>query len=393
MISTSDTLYFDHAATTPLAPGVAERMLEVLNEAEANPSSTHPAGRAAAAVVDEAAMALAGLIGARPAELVWTSGATEASNLALKGVADFVGPDAHIVSCVTEHPATRDVLAHLAQRGTKVTWLDVDDAGRFDWAALDRALSEQPTLVSLMQVNNETGVIHDIREVGRRCRAAGVALHVDAAQSLGRLPIDVAQSDIALMSMSAHKIGGPKGIGALYVRGRPRQGLSAQIQGGGQQGGLRSGTLATHQIAGFGVAAARAGQAIERQGRLAGLRDRLWDRIETAGGVSRNGNRPDVAAPFLNISVAGVHGQALLTGLNEGAPSLAVSAGAACSAARGQSSYVLRAMQRSPQLAGASIRFSLGFSLGEAHTDADIDAAADRFVIEVHRLRALACMA
>lgn len=383
----SDRLYFDHAATTPLADGVAERMLEVLTQIEANPSSTHQAGQAAARVIDQAAETVADLIHAGADELVWTSGATEASNLALKGVAEFAGDDAHIVSCVTEHPATRDVLMRLSRQGVRVTWLEVDQAGRLDWAGLDQALAEQPSLVSLMQVNNETGVVHDIAEVGRRCQAAGVPLHIDAAQSLGRLPIDVVADGIALMSMSAHKIGGPKGAGALYVRRRPRVGLAAQMHGGGQQAGRRSGTLATHQIAGFARAAESAPARREaEQSWLAQLRDRLWTRIDTLPGVYRNGgNESPVAAPFLNVSVEGVHGAALLAGLYYGRPALAVSTGAACSAAQAQSSYVLRAMGRAPRLAAASIRFSLGLRI-----DAEqIDTAAARFVDEVTRLRAL----
>lgn len=391
MIDNADRLYFDHAATTPLAAGVAERMLEILTRVDANPSSTHDAGQAAAGVIEQAADTLAELIHAEADELVWTSGATEASNLALKGVAEFAGDGAHIVSCVTEHPATRDVLVRLSRQGVRVTWIEVDQEGQLDWPALDRALAEQPTLVSLMHVNNETGVIHDIAEVGRRCRDADVLLHVDAAQSLGRLPIDVAGDGIALMSMSAHKIGGPKGVGALFVRRRPRVGLAAQIHGGGQQAGRRSGTLATHQIAGFaraaqGLAARRGAE----QARLGRLRDRLWAGIGTLDGVSRNGGpEAAVAAPFLSVSVDGVHGAALLAGLYHGSPALAVSSGAACSAAQGQSSYVLRAMGRAPRLAAASIRFSLGGQISAAQ----VDAAASRFVDEVIRLRALGAAA
>jgi len=384
-------LYLDHAATMPLAQGVAERMLQVLSQFDANPSASHGPGQQAGAIVREASVTLAGLLGGAPEEIIWTSGATEASNLALKGIAEFAGPGAHIVSCVTEHPATRDVLLRLAGQGVRVTWLDVDDQGQFDWPALEAALAEQPTLVSLMQVNNETGVIFDIAEVGRRCLAAGVLLHVDAAQSLGRLPIDVAASGVALMSMSAHKIGGPKGAGALYVRRSPRVGLAAQIHGGGQQRGLRSGTLATHQIAGFAAAARLVRDQREAvQKTLADLRDRLWSQLADIDGVHRNGgSQSAVAAPFLNISVEGVHGAALLAGLQNGTPELAVSAGAACSAASGQSSYVLRAMGRAPRLAGASVRFSLGAE----HSVDDINAVAVRVRDEIHRLRQLAAAA
>ncbi|ROO24724.1 cysteine desulfurase [Salinisphaera orenii MK-B5] len=388
-MSAPAAIYLDHAATAPLAPGVGSAMWRVLDGADANPSSAHAPGRAAAAAIDAAAEALAALIGAPPEALVWTSGATESINLALKGAVGFAG-GGHVVSVVTEHHATLDTLDVLERGGTRVTRLGVDGEGRIDLEALDAAIADEATLVSVMHVNNETGVIQDIPAIGALCAARGVPLHVDAAQSLGRERIDVAAMNIALLSMSAHKIGGPKGIGALYVRRRPRLGLAAQIHGGGQQGGLRSGTLAGHQIAGFGAAAdhARAVREAE-QPRLAALRDRLAQRLSAIDGVTRNGSGAHVAAPFLNVSVAGVHGDALLTGLTEGVPALAVASGAACSAAKGQSSYVLRAMGRSPREAGASVRFSLG-----AATDvAAVDAAAARFAEEVARLRALASAA
>ncbi|GAB3670125.1 cysteine desulfurase family protein [Salinisphaera aquimarina] len=389
-MTTPTALYLDHAATAPLAPGVFEAMQHALVETEANPASSHAPGRVAAAQIDAAARSLAALIGAAPESIVWTSGATESINLALKGVAEFAGGAPHIVSVVTEHRATLDVLTWLEKHGARVTRLGVDGDGRLDLDALAAAIADDTALVSVMHVNNETGVIQDIAAIGALCAARGVALHVDAAQSLGRLAIDVEAMNIALLSMSAHKIGGPKGIGALYVRRRPRVGLAAQIQGGGQQGGYRSGTLATHQIAGFGAAAVHVSATREvEQTRLHDLRERLWARAARLEGVIRNGLPQTTAAAFLSVSVQAVHGDALLLGLTEGAPALAVSSGAACSAAKGQSSYVLRAMGRSPREAGASIRFSLG-----ADTDAAvIDAAAERFVAEVTRLRALAAAA
>ncbi|ERJ20704.1 Cysteine desulfurase protein [Salinisphaera shabanensis E1L3A] len=385
MNAASETIYLDYAATAPLAPGVMEVMQHALMATDANPASLHGPGREAARLIDTAAAEVAQLINAREKDLIWTSGATESINLALKGVVAFAGTDAHIVSVVTEHSATLDTLAWLEKYGTRVTRLPVDSDGRIDLGDLESALADNATLVSIMHVNNETGVIQDIAAIGERCAAHGVDLHVDAAQSLGRLALDVERMQIALLSLSAHKIGGPKGVGALYVR--PRTGLAAQLHGGGQQRGLRSGTLATHQIAGFGAAAAHmAAIRDSEQKRLAVLRDHLSDALARADRVMRNGGPVHTAAPFLNVSVAGVHGDALLKGLTDGAPALAVSSGAACSAAKGQSSYVLRAMGRSPREAGASIRFSLGAGT----TAAQIDAAADRFVSEVSRLRAIA---
>lgn len=390
-------IYLDHAASAPLRPEARDAMLAVLDGQVGNASATHRAGQAAAAPIARAGAELADAIGARPDELVWTSGATESINTALCGVARFAaqGRDTtrepvRIVSCVTEHAATRDTLRALAAEGVHVNWLDVDREGRLDVAALETALASAPDLVSLMQVNNETGVVHDIPAITERCQAAGVALHVDAAQSLGRLAIDVAATPIALMSMSAHKLGGPVGIGALYVRRRPRVGLAPLMIGGGQQQGRRAGTLAGHQIAGFGAAVAAAcAQRKAEQAQYAAWRDRLWAAIHDIEGVTRNGRAADVAAPFLNVSVAGVHGEALRTGLAEGEPALAISGGSACSAARGESSYVLRAMGRLPAEAAASIRFSLGPGLDVAA----IDAAARRFGDEIRRLRDLAAAA
>lgn len=388
MSAARETIYLDHAATTPLAPGVLDAMQRVLVDFPANPDSSHSPGAAAADQIDSAAETLSRLINARARDVVWTSGATESINLALKGVAEFAGRDTHIVSVVSEHSATLATLAWLEKRGTRVTRLDIDAHGRIDPAVLEASLADGATLVSVMHVNNETGVIQDIAAIGAICKAHGVPLHVDAAQSLGRLPVDVEAMNIALLSVSAHKVGGPKGIGALVVR--PRTGLAAQLHGGGQQRGLRSGTLATHQIAGFGAAAAYvAANRDAEQARLGALRDQLWARLARLDGVVRNGAPAQVAAPFLNVSVADVHGEALRVGLAQGAPALAVSSGATCSAAKGQSSHVLRAMGRTARAAGASIRFSLGATTQVA----DIEQAGSRFAAEVERLRALATAA
>lgn len=379
------TIYLDHAATTPVRPVVAERVAEVMAQCGANPASAHGPGRAAAAVVEQAAQDVADLIGANPRDIVWTSGATESINLALKGLIEFHG-GGHVISVVTEHRATLDTLAWLERRGTAVTRLGVDAQGRVDLAELAAAIGDDTRCVSVMQVNNETGVIQDIAAIGALCAERGVVLHVDGAQSLGKLAIDVDAMGIGLLSMSAHKLGGPPGIGALYVRPAPRVGLAARIHGGGQQGNRRSGTLAVHQIAGFGLACSQAQvEADALSHRLRGLNDRLWQGLAAVDGVYRNG-RADGAFHILNVSVAGVHGAALLTGLTEGEPALAVSSGAACSAARAESSYVLRAMGRSPALAAASVRFSLGVGT----TRGDVDAAIAGTVAEVDRLRALA---
>ncbi|WP_158583516.1 cysteine desulfurase family protein [Salinisphaera sp. Q1T1-3] len=389
-------IYLDHAATTPLGAAGRAAMLAVFDDASANPSALHRPGERAAAHIATAEQALASAINAPAGSLVWTSGATEATNLAIRGVIEFAarGRDIaqrplHIVSCETEHAATRDLLRHLSGRAdVTVTWLGVDGDGMLAPGALDTALAAGADLVSLMHVNNETGAIHDIPAIAARCAEAGVPLHVDAAQSLGRLPIDVTATPIALMSMSAHKLGGPPGIGALYVRKRPRVGLAPQILGGGQQNGRRAGTLPTHQIAAFGAAvAATQAESAAGQASLGRLRDRLWAALSALDGVTRNGPTDTrVAAPFLNVSVEGVHGEALRTGLAHGSPAVAVSGGAACSAARGQSSYVLRAMGCAPRDAAASVRFSLGMDTDEA----GVDAAAARFIAEVVRLRRLA---
>lgn len=377
------TVYLDHAATTPVRQAVIERMSEVMHRHAGNASSTHASGRSAAAVVDAAAEQLGALIGAPAQDIVWTSGATEAINLALKGVVEF-NAGGHVISVVSEHQATLDTLAWLERQGTRVTRLGVDHEGRIDLTELAAALCDDTRCVSVMHVNNETGVVQDIAAIGALCAEHGVVLHVDAAQSLGKLPIDVNTVPVGLLSLSAHKMGGPPGAGALYVR--PRVGLTPRMHGGGQQGNRRSGTLAVHQIAGFGMACdlAHADNG-ETASRMRTLRERLWQRLARIDGAVRN-DQPDGAPHILNVSVPGVHGAALLTGLTEGEPALAVSSGSACSAARAESSHVLRAMGRDPALAAASVRLALGMDTGSD----EVDAAAQRVVEEVERLRALA---
>ncbi len=386
-------IYLDHAATTPLCVEARDCLQACLTAPLGNPSSPHGPGQAAAARIATASGQLSYVIGAQADEIVWTSGATEASNLALRGVAAFAergdrNRPVRIISCVTEHSATRDTLKALEKQGVEVVWLAVDAQGRIDMEALEAALARPCDLVSLMHVNNETGLVHDLVRIAEVCQTHGVALHVDAAQSLTRLALDVSTTPIALMSMSAHKIGGPPGIGALYVRRRPRIGLTPQIIGGGQQQGRRAGTLPTHQIAAFGAAAAAAEAEREAsQTRYRRLGERLWHGLSCINGVTRNHPPAAIgAAPFVNVSVAGVHGEALRTGLAYGQPNIALSGGSACSAARGASSYVLRAMGRSVEAAAASLRLTLGPGIDAAAVDRVVARVAE----ETTRLRALA---
>jgi len=383
------TIYLDNAATTPLDPAVRDAMLAQLGTEAgyANPASEHASGYAAAEAVEAAREQVATTLNAGPAEILFTSGATEANNLAIKGVADFHRRDGgHIVTARTEHKSVIDSVRHLESRGWRVTWLDVDAGGRLDLDALADALREDTVLVSVMHVNNEIGVIQDIAGIGAICRERGVTFHVDAAQSLGKLPLDVDTIGADLVSLSAHKLHGPKGVGALYVRRRPRARLLPQIHGGGHERGMRSGTLPTHQIVGMGAACRLARERmLEEQARIGALRDRLWDGIAALPDVRRNGDPEHSIAGILNVSVPGVDGESLLAALTGDDDGLAVSSGSACTSVGAESSYVLRALGRSPALAGASIRFSLG----RFTTEADIDAAARRFVAEVERLRAL----
>lgn len=379
-------IYLDHAATTPLAPEVLDAMLPWLREGFGNPASlTHGYGRAALQAVDTAREELAVLIGAEPREITWTSGATESNNLAIKGVAEaYADRGKHLITLRTEHKSVLDPLRHLEQQGWRVTWLTPGADGLIDPTQIEAALTSQTVLVSVMRVNNEIGVIQDIPAIAKVVHTCGALLHVDAAQALGKIPVNVGALDADLISFSAHKLYGPKGIGALYVRRNPRPRLIPQIHGGGHERGLRSGTLPTHQIAGFGAACrlAHSRQADEAT-RLAHLRDELWQRLQGLSGVYLNGHPQQRVAHILNVSVAGVDGEALFAALElEG---LAVAAGSACTAASGESSYVLRALGRDDELAYASVRFSLG----ETTTPPQIDQTADIVSAQVNRLRAL----
>lgn len=379
-------IYLDYAATTPVDPRVAERMIECLlpTGAHGNPSSAgHEFGRRARTLVEKARVQVAAAIGARSENIVWTSGATESDNLAILGAARFhADRGRHVVSARTEHKAVLDALKQLEREGFEVTCLKPDAQGLVHPDQVKEAVRSDTQLVSLMHVNNETGVIQDVGAIGQFCRERGVLFHVDAAQSAGKLPLDVETLCIDMMSLTAHKAYGPKGVGALYVRRKPPVGLRPILHGGGQESGIRSGTLATHQIVGMGAAFEIA--AAEREAdvnRLRVLRDRLWQGIAAVGDVELNGHPQQRVTNLLNVSFHGVEGESLQFALRE----LAVSAGAACSSASEAASYVLRALGRSDQLAQSSLRFSLG----RFTTEADIDVAIAAVQREVRRLRQL----
>lgn len=378
--------YLDNAATTPVDPAVSALMCACLGEDGwfANPSSSaHAAGRAAARCVELARAQVARLIGARTEQIVFTSGATEADNLAVLGTARALAPQRrHIISARTEHKAVLDAVRQLTREGFSVTWLQPDAEGRVAAQAVAAALRPDTALVSLMHVNNETGVIQDVQQIGEVCRERSVVFHVDAAQSVGREPLDVSRLPVDLLSLSAHKIYGPKGIGALFVRAGSKAPLTPLMFGGGQQSGLRPGTLPTHQIVGFGLACELAGAAREAdRARIMQWRDRLWAALESLGGVTINGERAPRVPHILNVSFDGLDGESLVSAL----PDLAVSTGAACNSALGEPSYVLRALGRTVRQAESALRFSFG----RFNTDADIEAAAAQVRAAVQRLRSV----
>lgn len=380
-------IYLDHAATTPLAEPVWAAMLPWLapGGCHANPASDHAPGRQARAAVEAARESVAALIGAQPDEIIFTSGATESNNLAIKGAVEFHAGEgeARLVASRIEHKSVVDPLRWLQSRGARMQWLEPQRSGRLAAASYIEAVDESTLLVSLMAVNNETGAINPLAEVAAHCAERGVLLHVDAAQAVGRIDLDVATLPVSLLSMSAHKIYGPKGVGALYVRRRPRARVSPLLHGGGHEQGMRSGTLATHQIVGFGAAADLARAQREADHRHAEtLAARLRERLAGLPGLVWN-DADGAAVPHIrNISIRGVHGEALRAALHE----LALSSGSACSAATQEPSYVLRAMGHDDLLAGASLRLSTG----RGTTLADIDAAAAQIIAAVSRLRGLA---
>ncbi len=354
-------IYLDYSATTPVDPRVAEKMCRYLTpDGEfGNPASrSHSFGWHAEEAVEQARADVAALIGADAKEIIWTSGATESNNLALKGAAHFYqGKGRHIITVKTEHKAVLDTTRQLEREGFEVTYLDPQPNGLVDLAALEAALKPGTILVSVMHVNNEIGVIQDLAAISRILRPRGILLHTDAAQSAGKVPVDVNALGVDLLSLSAHKVYGPKGIGALYVRRKPRVRLEAQMHGGGHERGLRSGTLPTHQIVGMGEAfrIARAEMAAEGE-RIRGLRDRLLAGCQTIEEVYVNGDMERRIPGNLNVSFNFVEGESLIMALKE----LAVSSGSACTSASLEPSYVLRALGRNDELAHSSIRFTLG---------------------------------
>ena len=379
-------IYLDYAATTPVDPRVIERMVECLGPdgCFANPaSSSHAPGRAARNRVEAARREVAALLGALPPEIVWTSGATESNNLAIKGAARFhADRGRHIVTSRTEHKAVLDTCRQLEKEGWQVSYVTPGPGGVVGAAEIEPVLRPDTVLVSVMFVNNEIGTVNDVAAIGSLCRERGVLFHVDAAQAAGKLPVQVDEIHADLLSLSGHKVYGPKGIGALYLRGCPKSRLEPQIHGGGHEWGMRSGTLATHQIVGMAEACRIAAEEQPAEAaRLAGLRRRLWDGIAGLGGVHLNGDPERRVAGILNVCFEGVEGESLLFALRE----LAVSSGSACTSASREASYVLRALGREDQLAQSSLRFSVGrFTTAE-----DVDRAAAIVRTQVQRLRAL----
>jgi cysteine desulfurase len=382
----SGVIYLDNAATTAVDPRVMETMLECLSATGdyANPSATnHAPGRRARERIEHARADVAALVQAAPEQIVWTSGATEADNLALLGAARFNrARGRHLVTSRTEHPAVLDPCRQLEREGFVVTYLKPGPGGIVEPAQVEQALRPDTLLVSLMHVNNEIGVVQDVGSVGRLCRERGVLFHVDAAQGAGKLPLDVQRDAIDLLSLTAHKLHGPKGVGALCLRREPRLGLVPLQFGGGQERGLRSGTLPTHQVAGMGMAyriaaAEMAGDAV----RIAGLRDALWQALREIPGVELNGDPLRRVAGILSVAIDGVEGESLLCALAD----LAVSSGSACASTNAEPSYVLRALGRSDRLAQSSLRLSLG----RFTTRNEVDRAAQRIREEVLRLRAV----
>lgn len=386
MSSLNIPIYMDYSATTPVDDRVAAKMSECLTKQGhfGNPASrSHPFGWRADELVEEARENVAKLLGADAKEIVWTSGATESDNLAIKGAALFNAKKGkHIVTLKTEHKAVLDTCRQLEREGFDVTYLDPLENGLLDLDAFKQALREDTTVVSIMHVNNEIGVIQDIAAIGQITRERGIIFHVDAAQSPGKVPIDVNAMNVDLMSLCAHKVYGPKGIGALYVRRKPRIRLEAQIHGGGHERGMRSGTLATHQIVGMGEAFRIAHEEMGAENeRLRMLRDRLWGGLEDMEEIYLNGDLVNRIPGNLNVSFNFVEGESLIMSMKD----IAVSSGSACTSASLEPSYVLRAIGRNDELAHSSIRFTLG----RFTTEEEIDFTIKQTRAAVEKLRDL----
>lgn len=379
-------IYLDYSATTPVDPRVAEKMMQFLTPDGifGNPASrSHRFGWQAEEAVDIARNQVAELIGADPREIVFTSGATEADNLAIKGAAHFYQKKGkHIITSKTEHKAVLDTCRQLEREGFEVTYISPKRNGIIDLVELENLMRDDTILVSIMHINNEIGIIQDIEKIGEMCRNRGIIFHVDATQSVGKLPIDVTKLKVDLMAFTGHKIYGPKGIGALYVRRKPRVRIEAQMHGGGHERGMRSGTLPVHQIVGMGEAyrIAKEEMATEMP-RLRMLRDRLWNGVKDMEEVYLNGDLEHGAANILNVSFNFVEGESLMMALKD----LAVSSGSACTSASLEPSYVLRALGMSDELAHSSIRFSLG----RFTTEEEIDYTIKLVRSSIDRLRDL----
>jgi len=379
-------IYMDYSATTPVDERVAEKMCAYLTRQGqfGNPASrSHEFGWKAEAAVDEARAQVAKLVNADPREIVWTSGATESDNLAIKGAAHFYRKQGgHLITMKTEHKAVLDSCRQLEREGYEVTYMEPEPSGLLDLAKLEDAMRSDTVLVSVMHVNNEIGVIQDIAAIGELCRDRRIIFHVDAAQSAGKVPIDLEKLKVDLMSFSAHKIYGPKGIGALYVRRKPRVRLEAQMHGGGHERGLRSGTLPTHQIVGMGEAFRIAGEEMEEENRrIRMLRDRLWNGLNEMEEVYLNGDMDQRVPHNLNASFNYVEGESLIMALKD----MAVSSGSACTSSSLEPSYVLRALGRNDELAHSSIRFTIG----RYTTQEEIDYIIARVMEKVTKLREL----
>ncbi len=372
----------DYAATTPVDPRVAHRMSSCLmmDGNFGNPaSSSHVFGWEAEELVEKARVELANLIGADPLEIAWTSGATESDNLAIKGLAE-IDQRNHIVTSSYEHKAVLDTCQYLEHCGTRVTYVKPDNEGLVHPESIEKAITDDTFVVSVMHVNNEIGVVNDVQSIGEVCRSRNVVFHVDGAQSVGKIPVDVEQMKIDLLSISGHKIYGPKGIGALYIRREPPIRIAAMIHGGGHERGVRSGTLATHQIVGIGAAARICTQELETESaRILRLRKRFWSHLQQVPGATLNGSELHRVPGILNVAFDGVQDESLLMALDD----VAVSSGSACTSATVEPSYVLRELEIPHELAASSIRFSIG----RFTTKEDVDYAARRVSEIVSTLR------